>query len=82
MRLANLIPLSVFKKRTMECLVDIDRTNEPLVITLHGRGAFIVHRIDSYLRIEELADQAQQQFALDSVFQRVEEESMHSVLSA
>jgi hypothetical protein len=40
---ADIIPLSLFKKDTAEYPSKVALTDAPLLRTLHGRGAFVLH---------------------------------------
>ena len=73
MRFKNIVPLSEFKKRSNPHLVDLEYGEEPLLITLHGKGAFVAQNIDAYLRLDELAEMARHHQALDETIRHMEE---------
>ena len=55
----KIIPLSLFKKSTEKYLDELKNSAGPLVVTLHGRGAFVVQTIEVYSLIEQWAEYAQ-----------------------
>jgi len=69
MKFSRIMPLSEFKKSTNTCIADIKRFDQPVLITQHGRGAFVVHDIESYKRLEELAEIACQNQAIHSALE-------------
>ena len=67
----SVIPVSLFKKDTKEYLIRLEATSGPIMLTVHGRGVFVLEHLNSYMRLAELADLAIHQRALDSVLDRV-----------
>ena len=51
----EIIPVSLFKKNTKEYLSRIEFKSAPLLLTLHGRGAFVLTTVNSYMQMSELA---------------------------
>ena len=68
----RIIPVSLFKKETKVHLSILEEANNPLLLTLHGHGAFVVQHLNSYMHIAELADMACHQAALDSALANIE----------
>ena len=52
----DIIPISLFKQNTKEYLSRVELKGAPLLLTLHGRGAFVLMPVNSFMHINELAD--------------------------
>ena len=70
-QIRTIIPVSVFKKSTQEFLSRIELMNEPLMLTLYGRGAFVVQHINSYINLTELASLALHQRAVEGALDQL-----------
>ena len=57
---SRIIPISEFKLRHRELLEKLVRDGEPLLITVRGRGAFVVQLPDVYNRLARGAIEAEQ----------------------
>jgi prevent-host-death family protein len=57
---SRIIPISEFKLRHRELLEKLIRDEEPLLITVRGRGAFVVQLPDVYNRLARGAIEAEQ----------------------
>jgi PHD/YefM family antitoxin component YafN of YafNO toxin-antitoxin module len=51
--------LSDFKRKTPEFIDQLEKTGEPLVLTINGRARLIVQDAESYQRMLELLDRAE-----------------------
>lgn len=72
-QLKTIIPLSLFKKNTNEYLSLLELGEEALMLTIHGRGAFVVQGINSFMHLKELADLARHQSAMNEMFERMQQ---------
>lgn len=57
---SKIIPLSEFKVRHRELLQEVTESGEPLVVTVRGRGAFVVQLPEVYYRLVREVTEAQQ----------------------
>ena len=69
----TIIPVSAFKKDTQQYLSLLQMAEEALMLTLHGRGAFVVMHVNSYMQFRELAQMGQHQGALDQALDHISE---------
>ena len=67
----SVIPVSLFKKDSKEYLTRLEVMSGPIMLTVHGRGVFVLEHLNSYMRLAELADVAIHQRTLDSVLDRM-----------
>lgn len=67
----TIIPVSLFKKDTKEYLTRLEVMNGPILLTIHGRGAFVMEHINSYMHLAQLAEIAQHQRAVDDVIMKM-----------
>ena len=51
--------LSDFKRKTPEFIDQLEKTGEPVVLTINGRARLIVQDAESYQRMLELLDRAE-----------------------
>lgn len=70
----TIIPLAEFKSNIKHWLDYIGQSHDPLVVTRHGRGAFVVQRVDSYAGMAEMATEARHQLALQDALRDLDEE--------
>jgi prevent-host-death family protein len=71
---ADIIPISLFKKDTSEYLSKVELTDSPILITLHGRGAFVLQHVNSFMRSNELAEMGRHSLALNGMLDRMQAE--------
>jgi len=64
----SIIPISLFKRDTKEYLFSLETSGGPILLTVHGRGAFVVEHLNSYMRIAELAEIAMHEGAINGMF--------------
>lgn len=69
-RFQTIIPVSLFKKNSKEYLSRLEHDFGPLLLTVHGRGAFVIEHINAYMRISELADEAAHHAAFSEMLRR------------
>ena len=51
--------LSDFKRKTPDFIEQLERTGEPVVLTINGRAKLVVQDAESYQRMLELLDRAE-----------------------
>ena len=51
--------LSDFKRKTPEFIEQLEKTGEPVVLTINGRAKLVVQDAESYQRMLELLDRAE-----------------------
>ena len=61
-QIRTILPLSSLKKRTDEFISLLQTTEQALLLTKHGRGAFVVMNIEYYTNLAGMAQLAGQQF--------------------
>ncbi len=74
-QIKTIIPLSLFKKNAKEYLLQAESGLEPIMLTLHGRGAFVIQTVDSFNNMNELAEFAVQQNSVAEALRRVDDYS-------
>lgn len=62
--------LSDFKRNTPEFLEQLEKTGEPVVLTINGRAKLVVQDAASYQRMRELIDRAE---AIQAIRQGIED---------
>lgn len=70
----DIIPISLFKKDTAEYLSKAELTDAPILITRHGRGAFVLQHVNSFMRTNELAEMGRHSVALNGMLDRMQTE--------
>jgi prevent-host-death family protein len=70
----DIIPISLFKKDTKEYLSKAEITGAPILLTLHGRGAFVLLHINSFMRNNELAEMGRHSLGLNGMLERMQRE--------
>lgn len=70
----DIIPISLFKKETKEYLLKIELSGAPLLLTLHGRGAFVLQHVNAFMHTNELAETGRHSLALNGMLDRMERE--------
>lgn len=68
----EIIPISLFKKNTAEYLSKLELLEGPILLTVHGRGAIVMHEINSYMNIAELADMACHKQSVEAMIDKLE----------
>lgn len=66
MTLKRIIPLSVFRQRVNSILDELRDSEETLMVTIRGRGQFVVQTLDKFAEIEELAHYGNAQLAVEN----------------
>ena len=64
-----IIPVSLFKRDTKEYLIKLEMQRNPILLTVHGRGAFVLEHVNSYMRIAELAEAGAHERAVAAMLQ-------------
>ena len=65
----KILPLTEFKADIDACLSRLREDGQPLVVTRHGRGLFVVQAPDAYEHLERLATVTQHQFQLQDALE-------------
>ena len=60
-QIRRIVPLSEFKKKLDEFIGELSSTAQPIMVTRHGRGVFVVQCPDSFAENSDLADHARHQ---------------------
>ncbi len=55
----DIYSLSDFKRKTPEFIEQLEKTGEPVVLTINGRAKLVVQDAESYQRMLELLDRAE-----------------------
>ncbi len=77
----TVIPLSAFKSSLNYWLGRMNEAPGPLLVTRHGRGLFVVQRVDTYAGMAELAIEGQYQLSFQQAMREQEEEPQRPVKS-
>ena len=64
-QIQTIIPVSLFKKDTKEYLTRLQTVDQAIMLTIHGRGAFVIQDVNSFMRLAELAELARFDLAID-----------------
>ena len=61
----RVLPFSIFKKQIKNVLEDLESSDSTLVVTIRGRGEFVVQTLEKYSEFEQLARHGHEQLAID-----------------
>jgi len=65
--------LSDFKRKTPEFIEQLEKTGEPVILTINGRARLVVQNAESYQRMLELLDRAETIEAIREGLESVEQ---------
>jgi prevent-host-death family protein len=51
-------PLTTFRRRSAQFLKQIKKSKRPVVLTVHGKAAAVIHDAEAYQRLLDIAAQA------------------------
>ena len=67
----DIIPVSLFKKDTKEYLTKVEVMGGSILLTLHGRGAFVLQHVNTFMQTSELAEMGRHSLAVNGMLDRI-----------